>query len=385
MTTYPQVNVNIVYADLQTKPSSSDKHFRRDPTGTTGLNAVTVQNCDAYGNPVGAAENGKIYLPKNPETLSCDSDGNLLTDGRWGCVWDAEPRRMAGAELDCCRQPAGRDEREARASQNRLVEMRTATTSGITSSTADSVRLAFSYDYIGRRSSATMRAINLAQLLTLVVFLNLVGCGNETKGHELKVMESTSEDFSKLESRHPWGDLGMDLMNGVILDDTNGKLQLARTGPYVPQVSFPSTTYYVIRGTLRSQFEKLGEFEYRSVEKIHICESDWEQWHQDRDPRIKYSGGIDYIMSRPHSEEVSVLIGDLFQLIVPMVETKPSWEEPVTNNDMLILESWKGDHIFTDDHCFYVTEHGKRWIQALEPKIENLIFTPIGTLGRSEK
>ena len=74
--------------------------------------------------------------------------------------------------------------------------------------------------------SATIRAINLAQLLTLVVFLNLVGCGNETKGHELKVMESTSEDFSKLESRHPWGDLGMDLMNGVILDDTNGKLQL---------------------------------------------------------------------------------------------------------------------------------------------------------------
>ena len=151
MTTYAQVKVNTVYADLQIKPSSSDKHFRRDVTGTTGLNAVVVQNCDAYGTPVGAAENGKSYLPPGTETLSYDADGNLLTDGRWVYVWDAEPRRMAGAELDCSRQPAGRDEREARASQNRLVEMRTATTSGIPNSTADSVRLVFDYDYMGRR------------------------------------------------------------------------------------------------------------------------------------------------------------------------------------------------------------------------------------------
>ena len=35
----------------------------------------------------------------------------------------AEPRRLAGAETDCRRQPAGRAERGARASQNRLVEV----------------------------------------------------------------------------------------------------------------------------------------------------------------------------------------------------------------------------------------------------------------------
>jgi RHS repeat-associated protein len=49
-----------------------------------------------------------------------DDDGNLVDDGTLLLAWDGEPRRPAEAEMDGRRQPEGRDEREARASQNRL-------------------------------------------------------------------------------------------------------------------------------------------------------------------------------------------------------------------------------------------------------------------------
>ena len=90
----------------------------------------------------------KTFVPARTTQFRYDPDGNLLFDGRWHDQWNGEPRRMAGAELDCRRQPEGRDEQEVRASQNRLIEMRSADVKG-----GRHLKLEFSYDHLGRRTT----------------------------------------------------------------------------------------------------------------------------------------------------------------------------------------------------------------------------------------
>ena len=69
-----------------------------------------------------------------------DKDGNMTDRGNLDFIWDGEPRRLAGAEMDFRRKPGGRDERGARASQNRLIEVQ---------GTGSTVK--YDYDYLGRR------------------------------------------------------------------------------------------------------------------------------------------------------------------------------------------------------------------------------------------
>jgi len=70
----------------------------------------------------GSNVTGNVFLPKTPETLSYDADGNVTNDGRWRFIWDGE---------------------------NRLVLMTSATNSPMGSRPS----LKFSYDWQGRRIS----------------------------------------------------------------------------------------------------------------------------------------------------------------------------------------------------------------------------------------
>jgi RHS repeat-associated protein len=54
----------------------------KNNVGVGGEDAVTEQS-------------GSIYLPKTPEILVYDLDGNLTSDGRWAYTWDAENRLVS--------------------------------------------------------------------------------------------------------------------------------------------------------------------------------------------------------------------------------------------------------------------------------------------------
>jgi RHS repeat-associated protein len=95
------------------------------------------------------SQSGHLYLPPAEETLTYDLDGNLTGDGRWTYVSDGESCRLAGVRMDCPKQPARRAEREARASQNRLIEV-TTRAAAIAGGVPD-FRLHFVYDARGRR------------------------------------------------------------------------------------------------------------------------------------------------------------------------------------------------------------------------------------------
>jgi RHS repeat-associated protein len=67
-------------------------------------NSTTVGGEDAVSQ-----QTGKVYIPPTTENYSYDLDGNLLTDGRWQYIWDAENRlasmtALAGAPSDAKRK-----------------------------------------------------------------------------------------------------------------------------------------------------------------------------------------------------------------------------------------------------------------------------------------
>ena len=71
-----------------------------------------------YGTQQSTA--GEVFVPATPETFGYDTDGNLISDGRWTYSWDGE---------------------------NRLVEMKRDTSTP----EAARLRLVFEYDHQGRR------------------------------------------------------------------------------------------------------------------------------------------------------------------------------------------------------------------------------------------
>lgn len=74
------------------------------------------------GSDAVAEEKGDVFLAATPEDFSHDEDGNLLSDGRWTCTWNAE---------------------------NRLIGMETV--AGAVSAGTPKQKLTFSYDAQGRR------------------------------------------------------------------------------------------------------------------------------------------------------------------------------------------------------------------------------------------
>jgi YD repeat-containing protein len=78
----------------------------------------------------GGAETRSAFLPLTPEPFTYDLDGNLLSDGRWDYVYDAE---------------------------NRLITMQTRASVLGPIPNAEARRLEFTYDYLGRRVQKTVR------------------------------------------------------------------------------------------------------------------------------------------------------------------------------------------------------------------------------------
>jgi YD repeat-containing protein len=93
------------------------EYFRQQLAVTNTANAVW-QSVTVTNN--GSTVSGHLYVAQTPENYTYDADGNLLSDGRWTYAWDGE---------------------------NRLVGM----TSLTSAPSGSQLKLAFAYDYQGRR------------------------------------------------------------------------------------------------------------------------------------------------------------------------------------------------------------------------------------------
>ena len=85
------------------------------------INVVGVYSPGGTNDDIVTTVTGKMFVAESPEAFSYDSDGNLLSDGQWNYVWDAE---------------------------NRLIEMSTITNHN---PSVPLLLCQFSYDYMSRR------------------------------------------------------------------------------------------------------------------------------------------------------------------------------------------------------------------------------------------
>jgi hypothetical protein len=181
------------------------------------------------------------------------------------------------------------------------------------------------------------------------------------------------------EIRQPaiWGDYGNILFGGMTqrLGRRNAKLQLERTGPFIPPISFTGFDLLVTE-EMREELaaSNLAKIEFRPVIKKRIALLHWEKWDRSRDIPSEYDFTIeepeDFVLKFPHSEEASRKMGDVYEVILPKCcrcEDQGYDAETDCLKWSLDITDWDGSHIFLakapGDYVLFVSEIGKRWIE----------------------
>jgi len=179
-------------------------------------------------------------------------------------------------------------------------------------------------------------------------------------------------NFYKMEEGGPlaeWGDYGHILISGTA-DHQNGfrtgQLQLFRTGPFVPPVSFPGVGNIVVTSHFRKILENSGltGFSFKQVAKKHIVRLEWEKWdpRTENPPFFPVSGEPeDYIDEQPHDPQIAEQLGDLWEICVDEgIDVKREMDEIY-----LLSKTWNGNDIFFAKSTLkiYLSEKGKNWFE----------------------
>jgi len=161
----------------------------------------------------------------------------------------------------------------------------------------------------------------------------------------------------------PWGDYGNILLHGMSahLGRENGKIQLERTGPFIPPISFPGIGDLVITDKLRQRLETSGlsGLKFQPVIKRLIVWCPWDEWDQSASEPAEYpeSGEPeDYILGQEHSDEASAWIGQLWELVPEVVATTDR------SNGIRNVRSSIDDSDFFRVGYNYVSERARQWL-----------------------
>jgi hypothetical protein len=123
----------------------------------------------------------------------------------------------------------------------------------------------------------------------------------------------------------PWGDYGSILFHGMSCysDREDGLIQLERTGPFIPPISFPASDI-IITAAFRQQLESAGltGLCLRPVIKHLIVASEWHLWDRSaEDPAFYPNSGEpeDYILGHKHRADLADEMGPLWEVCPPVV------------------------------------------------------------------
>jgi hypothetical protein len=123
----------------------------------------------------------------------------------------------------------------------------------------------------------------------------------------------------------PWGDYGRILLNGMSshLPRIEGRIQLERSAPYVPPITFPRQGDVVVTEAVRAAFDVglLGALPVRPVDKAKIVKLDWQNWAWDEPPAHlpQSRDPEDYLLIPEHDAELCAQIGSLWEIAPPTV------------------------------------------------------------------
>lgn len=125
----------------------------------------------------------------------------------------------------------------------------------------------------------------------------------------------------------PLGDYGSILVHGMSLHlgRLDGRIQLERTGPFVPPVTLPGLSDVIVTDTARRALERaVPGLSFRPVVKARVVRIEWEGWDRAADEPAEYpSSGEpeDYILEHPHDDALAEKLGPLWEVVPAVVPT----------------------------------------------------------------
>ncbi|HEX5081214.1 MAG TPA: hypothetical protein VFY40_04150 [Blastocatellia bacterium] len=150
----------------------------------------------------------------------------------------------------------------------------------------------------------------------------------------------------------PWGDYGRMLMHGMtshLPRTSEGLLQLERTAPFVPPITFPGISDLVVTDNFRQRLDSSGltGLSFMPVKKARIVTLEWERWDRKAPKPAFYpeSGEPeDYILSRRHNPKMAEVVGELWEIALT-VGLRTQRPRPVVERMEeieVLLSSWNG-------------------------------------------
>jgi hypothetical protein len=176
--------------------------------------------------------------------------------------------------------------------------------------------------------------------------------------------------------RTPWGDYGRILMQGMSAHlgrDASGAIQLERTGPFVPPISFPGIGDVIVTDALKKELEASGlsGFSFRAVRLARIVKLDWQLWDMKAKAPKEYPSEGEpegYILDRKHSPELAGKMAPLWEMVlqpggreVRVQKGAHTWEVDI----FIESGSLKGLDLFRADSTSYnyISEKAKDWLE----------------------
>jgi hypothetical protein len=185
--------------------------------------------------------------------------------------------------------------------------------------------------------------------------------------------------FFQLKGPKLWGDYGDILLHGMTahLEKIENRLQLERTGPFMPPITFPGVGDVVVTDIFHRQLTEspFAHLEFYAVDKARIVAYHWEKWDRTAiDPEEFPETGEpeDYILSRPHSVKTAEVLGKIWQVVLPegaAIDTdsrRGAWDYDIRVH----TSTWNGNHLFwgrkrshDSGGLIIVSEIGKHWLE----------------------
>src|ERR1700683_4608615 len=123
-------------------------------------------------------------------------------------------------------------------------------------------------------------------------------------------------------SPSPWGDYGRILFHGMSrhLRRSGGRIQLERTGPFVPPMTFPAKGDIVVTDTIRAEIDAQSfvGVSFEPVDLARIVRLDWQRWDRGAAfPPVRPRGGEPeaYVLGGVDDRRLATQVGALWKLV----------------------------------------------------------------------
>ena len=221
-----------------------------------------------------------------------------------------------------------------------------------------------------------------------VVFISLAfGCSNEpptvlpSKPMTTSLSEHESDKSDAIYIMNgpdaPWGDYGSILIRGMSAHlgrkgGEDGPIQLERTGPFVPPITFPGRGDIVVTDEMKQEMENAGfrGITFRPVEKTHIARVPWHEWDLTAsEPEYYPEGGEPegYILNEPHSAELAASLGPIWEVVLTDSAEVIRHTDPTSHETTFayVEGSWNGNDLFSvsENYYKYTSARAKAWLE----------------------